>query len=120
MKITLPITALAAVLGFALASIPATVHAQTPAATTAPAAATTPAAPKKAKYSGVLTAVDATSITITDKTVAPKTLAITPATKIKKDSKPATLADFKVTGGLFYCLHAGRIRPYRPSACLLS
>jgi hypothetical protein len=101
MKITLPI-ALAAVL--VLASAPVTVHAQTPApaAAAAPAATATPAkttaGPKKTKYTGTLSAIDATgnTITITDKTVAPKTLSISPTTKIKKDGKTATLADFKV------------------------
>ncbi len=103
MKITLPITALAAILGLALAGIP--VHAQTTA--TAPAAAPTAtptkaASAKKTPYSGTLSAVDASSITITDKTAAAKTLAIAPTTKFLKDGKTATIADFavgdKVTG----------------------
>jgi hypothetical protein len=99
MKITLPI-ALAAVLAFA--GVPVTVHAQTPAPAAAPAA-TAPAAkattaPKKTKFSGTLSAVDATANTImvSDKTVAPKTLSVAATTKIRKDGKPATLADFKV------------------------
>jgi len=94
MKITLPISALAAVLGLALASAPVTVQA----ATTTPAAPAPAAAPKATKYSGTLTAVDTTAntITISDKTLAPRTFTITPATKIKKDGKVATLADFKV------------------------
>jgi len=96
MKLTLPLTALAAVLGLALAGIPVTANAQTTA--TGTTTASKAAAPKKTAYSGTLSAVDTTgnTITITDKTVAPKTIAITATTKIKKDKKPATLADFKV------------------------
>lgn len=93
MKITLPISALAAILGFALASVPVTVHA----ATTAPAAPA--AAPTKAKptpYSGKLTAIDTTgnTITVTGKEVL--VLGLTPKTTYKKDHKVATLADFVV------------------------
>jgi hypothetical protein len=111
MKITLPITALAAVLGLALAGAPVTVQAQTsttapattaPAttapATTAAAPATAPAKAKPTRFGGILTAVDTTgnTITITDKTKAARTFSIAPTTKITKDKKPATLADFTV------------------------
>ena len=103
MKITLPITALAAIL--ALAGLP--VHAQTtataPAAAPAPATAKAPSA-KKIQYTGTLSAIDTagSTITLTDKTATPKTLTIAPTTKFHKDGKAATLADFvvgdKVTG----------------------
>jgi hypothetical protein len=96
MKITLPITALAAILGLALASVPFTAQAQTTATGTTTPAATKPAKAKATKYSGVLTAIDASSFTISDKTLAPRTFAITATTKIKKDGKTATVADFKV------------------------
>ena len=45
-----------------------------------------------------MSAVDTTgnTITITDKTVAPKTIAVNATTKIKVDGKTATLADVKV------------------------
>ncbi len=115
MKITLPITALAAILGLALAGVPVSVQAQTPAAATTTAASTAaPAAAKKTKYSGILTAVDATANTVTigNKTEAPKTLSITSATKIKKDGKIATLADFKVgdkVGGSFIVDASGKM-----------
>jgi hypothetical protein len=101
MKITLPISALAAVLGLALAGASLPLNAQTTPATpapTAPAPATAvkTAKAKATKYSGTLTAIDAASFTISDKTLAARTFAITAATKIKKDGKAATVADFKV------------------------
>lgn len=104
MKLTFLTPALAAILGLALAGAPVTVQAQTaaPVATAAPAAK--PAAkPKKVEYEGTLTAVDPTASTITVTTKkSSKTIAIASTTKIKKDKKPATLADFavgaKVTG----------------------
>ena len=114
MKITLPISALAAILGLALAGAPVTLQAQTtnaPAATTpaaaAPAPATKPAKVTKTPYKGTLTAVDTTGNTITISTsmkdpTKTLTLSIAPTTKISKDKAPATLADFtvgeKVTG----------------------
>ena len=109
MKLILSTSALAAYLGIALASVPATLSAQTPTATdvtTAGAAATTPAPTKKSKpteYEGTLTAIDTTAnIVSVASTAKLLTMSITPATKIKKDKKPATLADFaigdKVTG----------------------
>src|ERR1700728_1425839 len=101
MKNSLSITAFAAILGLALVGTAVSVQAQT--ATTASAATTAastaaPAAAKKTRYSGTLSAVDATAntVTITDKTEPAKTFSITSATKIKKDGKIATLADFKV------------------------
>jgi len=103
MKITLPITALAAILGLALAGVPVSAQAQTPATTTpatttSAAAPAAPAKPKPTRFAGALTAVDTTAntITITDKTKAPRTFTITATTKITKDKKPATLADFAV------------------------
>ncbi len=96
MKIKLPITALAALLGFALASAPLALTAQT---TTTATTNPSPAKPEKAKaskFSGTLTAIDAASFTITDKTLAPRTFAIAATTKLKKDGKTATTADFKV------------------------
>jgi hypothetical protein len=108
MKISLTSSALVAILGLALASVPVTAQAQTSTnaattATTAPTAATTtkPAAKKAAKtpYKGSITAIDASSVTVasTEKTL---TLSITPSTKFgikaKKDYAPATQADFAV------------------------
>jgi len=105
MKFTSSTLALAAILGLALVSAP-TIQAQTTAATTTTAPATTPAPkakkPSKTEYHGTLTAVDAAAGTITLSGKTAKTLAIASTTKIKKDGKPATLADFavgeKVTG----------------------
>jgi hypothetical protein len=103
MKLTILTPALAAILGLALAGAPVTTQAQTtaPVATAASAAKTTK--PKKVEYAGTLTAIDPTASTITVTTTkSTKTMAIASTTKIKKDKKPATLADFavgaKVTG----------------------
>ena len=111
MKLTLLTPALVAILGLALAGAPVTAQAQTstnspvadapakaPAKAKAKATATKPAKPE---YSGSITAIDATSVTVasTKKTL---TLAITSKTTFKKDRAVATLADFavgdKVTG----------------------
>ena len=111
MKIKFLTPALVAILGLALAGVPVTVQAQT-STNAAPAAAPadTSVAPKvkekkkksdKTEYSGSITAIDASSITVasTKKTL---TLALAPTTKFKKDKAPATAADFavgdKVTG----------------------
>ena len=109
MKLTLTTPALAAILGFALVGAPLTVHAQAPATTPVATTAPTPAPaakstkPKKVAYDATLTAIDPTASTITVTTKkSTKTITIASTTKIKKDSKPATLADFavgaKVTG----------------------
>ena len=92
MKITLLTPALAAVLGFALASVPMTVSAES---TTAPAKTAKAMGPH---YAGTLTAVDtaANTITVQTKKDGDKTVTIAPTTKIKKDKKAATLADFAV------------------------
>ncbi len=104
------ITALVAIVGFAFAGAPVTAQAQTATNATTPAAPST--APKvkekgdkkksdKTPYTGSITAIDATSITVasTKKTL---TLAIAPTTTFKKDKAAATAADFavgdKVTG----------------------
>jgi hypothetical protein len=101
MKLTLLTPALVAILGLALAGAPISAQAQTP----APAAPTTPAAPakpKKTSYEGSLTAIDTagSSVTIesTTKKAGVKTLVllVDASTKIKRDNKTATLADFKV------------------------
>lgn len=108
MKITLLTPALAAILGLALAGVPANIQAAQP-SSPAPVAtgAPTAAKPKKIEYKGTLTAVDAATNTITlstSKNDPSKTLALTlsPKTSIQKDKKPATIADFavgdKVTG----------------------
>jgi hypothetical protein len=102
MKTTLT-TALVAIL--ALTGIPS--FAQTPATNPAPAATTTPAAAptpstpaktskKSAKtpYSGKITALSSTSVTVSG--AKELTLAITGATKYEKDKKKATFADFAV------------------------
>jgi hypothetical protein len=92
MKITLITPALVAILGLALAG--ATVSAQAATTTNSPSA-TAPAKAAKTKYSGSITAIDATSVTVaTAKKVL--TLAITPKTTFKKDTKAATVADFAV------------------------
>jgi len=109
MKLTILTPALVAILGLALASVPATLQAQTPTtnapSTTAPAA-TKPAKAKKPQapsYKGSLTAIDTTANTITVQIPATKkdpaktlTLAIAATTKFAKDKKAATLADFAV------------------------
>jgi hypothetical protein len=94
MKITLLIPALVALLALAATSITAQAQTSTNAVSTA-------AAPVKVKktsktpYSGSITAIDATSVTVasTKKTL---TLAITPKTTFKKDKAAATAADFAV------------------------
>jgi hypothetical protein len=104
MKLTLSPSALVAILGFALASVPVTVQAQAPDTTaTAPApvpAATTSTKAKKSKpteYMGNVTAIDTTANTVTVATTAQVlALAITPKTIIQKDKKKATLADFSI------------------------
>jgi hypothetical protein len=123
MKLTSLTTALAAILGLALAGAPVTVQAQTtaPVATTAtpaaaPVAKTTTTKPKKVEYSGTLTAIDPTASTITVATKkSTRTLTIASTTKIKKDKKPATLADFtvgaKVTGS-YTTDAAGKLTAY--------
>jgi len=96
MKLTLLTPALAAILGLALIGAPVTTQAQTP--TPAPSAT---AKVKPTPYKGTLSAVNATSITVQG-AKAPLTLAVDSKTKILKDKKPATIADFavgdKVTG----------------------
>ena len=101
MKITLLTPALVAILGLAL--VGATVTAQA-AISTNSAVASAPAKTTKlvkTEYSGSITAIDASSVTVTT-TKAPLTLAIASTTIIQKDKKTATLADFavgdKVTG----------------------
>ena len=114
MKFSLPTSIVAAILGLALVSVPVTVQAQP--------AASAPAAPAKAKarnpvYHGPVTAIDATAGTATvdiSTKKAPGTtvdLVIAPTTKIKKDGKTATLADFKVgdvVGGSYTTDAAGK------------
>jgi len=101
MKITLLTPALVAILGLALAGVPVTAQAQTSTNAVTTAA---PAKEKKVKptnYSGSITAIDATSVTVSNKEKT-LTLAITPKTTFKKDKAAATVADFavgdKVTG----------------------
>jgi hypothetical protein len=106
MKITLLTPAFAAILGLALVGASITAHAQT-STNAAPAAPVSTSMPPKVKkmtktpYEGSITAMDASSITVTT-TKATLTLAITPKTTFKKDKVKATLADFavgdKVTG----------------------
>ncbi len=101
MKITLLTPALVAILGLALAGAPSTAQAETSTnSTTAPASAKA-AKSAKTQYSGAITAIDATSVTVASKEKT-LTLAITPKTTFKKDKAAATLADFavgdKVTG----------------------
>ena len=100
MKISLFTPALVAILGLALAGAPVTAQAQSTNTATSAAAAPTkaPVTKKKAMktpYTGSITAIDASSVTVasTKKTL---TLAITPTTTFKKDKVAATLADFAV------------------------
>jgi hypothetical protein len=106
MKISLLTPALVAILGLALAGVPITAQAQTStnSAPATAAAASTPAKVTKAtkiRYTGSITAIDATSVTVANSTKS-LTLAITPTTTFKKDGVVATVADFavgdKVTG----------------------
>ncbi len=97
MKSTFCITALVALLGFALASTPLTVSAET----TAPAPAAKTKAAKAPTASGTITAIDATANTVTIQTTKKQgdkseSFTVTSTTKIKKDKKAATLADFAV------------------------
>jgi hypothetical protein len=109
MKNTFLTSALVAIVGLALIGAPVTAKAQTNApASTTPADTTSTKAKKKTgkiQYEGSITAIDASSLTVTSmkKTL---TLAIAPTTKFaikgKKDKTPSTAADFavgdKVTG----------------------
>ncbi len=98
MKLTLPLTALVALLGLAMASAP--VQAQTTPATT-PAPASKPAKAPKTQYGGTLSAIDTTANTITVTSTSKKNgdqslvIAVASTTVIKRDGKKATLADFK-------------------------
>jgi hypothetical protein len=111
MKITLLTPALAAILGFALASTPVSAQTDMGSNATAPAApsatttttsttTTTPAPKAKIRYMGKITAMSATSVTISGKK--DLTLTIAPTTTFLKDKMPATAADFvvgdKITG----------------------
>lgn len=113
MKFTSKITAFAAVTGLTLTGVPVSLQAQnTPTTTTAaapaPATTATTAKPKKDKpktteYSGNVTAIDTMANTITVASSAKLLmLSLAPTTKIQKDKKMATIADFtvgdKVTG----------------------
>ena len=103
MKITILTPALAAILGLALASAPVTAQAQTSTnTTTAPAAPATPKPHKTTLSLSTIQAIDTTANTVTvlshskkdgDKTYV---LTIDATTKVTRDHKPATLADFKV------------------------
>jgi len=102
MKINILSSALAAILGFALIGAPVTAKAQ------ATNDASTPSAPaaKKAKgdytqYKGTISAIDASSVTVTTSKGDVK-LAIDDKTKFAVDKKASTAADFakgdEVTG----------------------
>lgn len=110
MKLNLITPAFAAILGLALAGAPASVQAQTtpataPVTTAAPAATPAPAATKPTKpakaaskeFGGKVTAIDPTTETVTVQSKKKNlTLAISSTTKIKKNKKAATLADFTI------------------------
>ena len=105
MKITFLTPALVAVLGFALASAPVTVKAQTATNATTPAApSTAPKTKEKSEfteYKGTISAIDATSVTVTTKKGDVK-LMVDATTKIEVSKKKAAITDFavgdKVTG----------------------
>jgi len=85
--------ALYAIAAAALIAAPASIRAQDAATTNSPAA-TAPVHKKHAvPFKGKITAVDATAMTVT---VGTQVYNITSETKIAKDGKPATLADFAV------------------------
>ncbi len=105
-KNTFVVSALAAVLGLALAGAPVTVKAQAATTSAAPATATatsttgTSTAPKAAKkaskytsYTGTLKSLDATSAVVTAKT-GDITLAIDATTKFHVNKKTAAATDF--------------------------
>jgi ketopantoate hydroxymethyltransferase len=94
MKNTLLTSALVAILGLAFVGAPVTAQAQSTNATaaTAPKAKTKEA---KTPYKGSITAIDASSVTVANKSTT-LTLAIAATTKFEKDKKPATIADFAV------------------------
>lgn len=84
--------ALYAIVAAALISAPSALRAEDASGTNAPAVT----APKKhggQPYHGKITAIDATAMTVT---VGTKTFEITSSTKVTKEGKPATLADFAV------------------------
>jgi hypothetical protein len=104
MKITFLTPALVAVLGFALAGAPVTVKAQTSTNATAPAAPSTTSTKTKSAftpYKGTISAIDATSVTVTTKKGDLK-LAIDATTTFEVSKKKAAATDFavgdKVTG----------------------
>jgi len=109
MKITLLTPALVAVFGLALAGAPVTAQAQDTTSTTDSSAststsdstATTPAKKSKGEksaktpYSGTITAIDSTSVTVasTKKTL---TMTFTPTTKFKNGKTAGAQSDFAV------------------------
>jgi hypothetical protein len=104
MKITFLTTALVAILGLALSGIPSNAQTDTN-TTTTPAAPTTPAAAPskpaktakksaKTSYAGKITALSATSVSVTGKKEL--TLAITATTKFRIDKKKAAATSFAV------------------------
>ena len=127
MKITLLTPALVAIVGLALAGATVTAQAATSTNTTTATAPTKTAKAKTTEYSGAITAIDASSVTVTGKKVL--TLAIASTTSFKKDGKTATLADFavgdKVTGSYTtdatgattaYSLHKKTVKAAAPKA----
>jgi hypothetical protein len=104
MKITFLTPALVAILGLAFVNLNAqadTTSTNAPSATpTTPTTATTSTKASKTPYKGIITAISATSVTISGKT--PMTLAIDATTKFEVSHKKATAADFavgdKITG----------------------
>jgi Domain of unknown function (DUF5666) len=107
MKINILSSALAAILGLALVGTPITAKAQTATNATSPAApSTAPKVKEKKKgdvtqYEGSISAIDATSVTVTTKKGDLK-LALDAKTQYKVDKKKSAATDFavgdKVTG----------------------
>jgi hypothetical protein len=97
MKLISLTSALAAVLGLALACAPVTASAQSTNAPSSSTSATTAPAAKKTQYKGQITAINASSVTVKGAS-ATLTLAITSDTKFEfgtaKKNTPATAADF--------------------------
>jgi hypothetical protein len=103
MKNTFIVSALAAVLGLALAGAPVTLHAQTTnAASATPAPSSSKTKSDYVKYAGTITAMDAKSMTISTSDGKSMTLMIDENTKFMVNKKKAAASDFavgdKVTG----------------------
>ncbi len=85
--------ALLTIAAAALIAVPSAVRAEDSTSTNAPAFNLPATGKKHNQFHGKIVAVDTTAMTVT---VGTKTFNVTSTTKITKDGKPATLADFAV------------------------